>query len=86
MAVKSDVSVAQEAVSKFWGMDLGAFKNSNFSLNQSNITSMVEGTKVANEMLGDLSKLATCIQEQATKFTDLANIIQARDAQDKIFF
>lgn len=34
-------------------------------------------------MLTDLSELASCIKKQADKFTDLATIIQARDAQDR---
>lgn len=81
--MKSDVNVAQDAVSKFWGVDTGSFKGSKISIGASNIGSIKKGASVSKEMLTDLSELASCIKKQADKFTDLATIIQARDTQDR---
>lgn len=81
--MKSDINVAQDAVSKFCGVDTGSFKGSKISIGSSNIGSIKKGANVSKEMLTDLSDLATCIKKQADKFKDLATIIQARDTQDR---
>ena len=81
--MKSDINVAQDAVSKFWGVDTGNLKGGNVPIGASNIGSIKEGAKISKEMMSDLSELATCIKKQADKFTDLAAIIQSRDSQDR---
>ncbi|MDR1567402.1 MAG: hypothetical protein LBS33_01775 [Streptococcaceae bacterium] len=84
--MKSNVNVAQDAVSKFGGVNTGVLKGSNVSIGASNISSIKAGAKLSKELLLDLSDLATCIKAQADKFTDLAAIIQARDTQDRSRF
>lgn len=81
-AIKSDIGTATDAVSKFWGVDTGSFKGNHLPIGASNIGSIKKGATVSKELLGDLAKLGSCIKKQAEKFTDLAKVIQARDAQD----
>lgn len=81
-AIKSDMGTANDAVSKFWGVDTGNFKGDTLSIGASNISSIKKGANISKEMLTDLSKLSTCIKKQADKFTDLATVIQSRDTRD----
>lgn len=81
--MKSDINVAQDAVSKFWGVNTECFKDSRITIGASNIGSIKKGARVSQEMLTGLSELASCIKKQADKFTDLAAIIQSRDVQDR---
>lgn len=53
------------------------------SLGKSNISSMKQGAEVSNQILSDLSKLVTCVNEQANKFPELAAVIASRDSQTR---
>lgn len=84
--MKSDINAAQDAVSQFWQVDTSNFKEPNISLGESNLNSIKTGSDISKQMLTDLLDLATCIKNQADKFTDLAEIIQARDIDDRNSF
>ncbi|MBF8807772.1 MAG: hypothetical protein IC227_04580 [Enterococcus lacertideformus] len=51
------------------------------SLERSNISSMKQGAEVGNQILSDLSKLVSCVNEQASKFPKIAAVIAFRDSQ-----
>lgn len=44
---------------------------------------MKQGVKVSNQILSDLSKLVSCVNEQANKFPKLAAVIASRDSQTR---
>ncbi|MDR1568444.1 MAG: hypothetical protein LBS33_07175 [Streptococcaceae bacterium] len=77
----SNVGTAEQAIT---GVKHVSSKKSNTcQLSQSNISSMKDGAKVANQLLSDLNKLTKCVQKQADKFPQLAKAIEVRDSKVK---
>ncbi|TFJ44268.1 hypothetical protein CKN73_01635 [Carnobacterium divergens] len=79
--VASNQGAAQDAVS---GISKVSVKSGEpCSIGRSNISSMKQGAKVSNQILSDLSKLVSCVNEQANKFPKLAEVIASRDSQTR---
>lgn len=81
MKIASNIGAAQDAASGFAGIDLGG-KGQQVSLGSSNISSMQDGTRVANRILECISELASGVKTQATHVTALASDIEERDRLD----
>ncbi|KXF71667.1 hypothetical protein [Enterococcus faecalis] len=78
-SIKSDISVAQEAVSHY-GKSGSINKMS--TLGESNLSGMKTAMEVSNEIIGEVLKLQSGIKKQADKFPKLASVIEQRDKQD----
>ncbi|MCL2113277.1 MAG: TIGR04197 family type VII secretion effector [Streptococcaceae bacterium] len=79
--IQSNTVEAQGAISELTGLKgMGSFKTVEFG--ESNITSMMSGKTLANELMKDISKITSCVLTQANKFPELAERIEARDKQD----
>lgn len=81
MKIASNIGAAQDAVSGFAGVHLGG-KGQQVSLGSSTISSMQDGTRVANRILECISELASGVKTQATHVTALASEIEQRDQHD----
>lgn len=81
MKLSSNVAAVQDAVSGFAEIDLGGDAQQ-ASLGSSNISSMKDGTIVANKVLTCISELVSGVKGQADKVTALATEIEERDSQD----
>jgi hypothetical protein len=81
MKVASNSGAAHDAVSGFAGIDVsGAGQKA--AVGSSNISSMVDGTIVANKILECIHGLASGVKTQASQVTALATEIEGRDKQD----
>ncbi|EOH97196.1 hypothetical protein BCR22_02610 [Enterococcus plantarum] len=79
--IASNEGAAQNAVAGISKVSVKSGKTC--SLGRSNISSMKQGAKVSNQILSDLSKLVSCVNEQANKFPKLAAVIASRDSQTR---
>lgn len=78
--IKSNTVDAQDAISELTGVQVSNFQT--IELGESNVDSMKNGTKMANELMGNVSKVVACVLAQANKFPELAHSIEERDIQD----
>lgn len=79
--IKSNTVDAQEAISELTGIQgISTFKTVEFG--ESNIQSMLNGKRLANELMNDISKITSCVLTQANKFPELAQRIEQRDQAD----
>ncbi|TDP98786.1 MULTISPECIES: hypothetical protein [unclassified Leifsonia] len=81
MKVASNVGAAQDAVSEFAELDTSG-GGQQVTLSESNVSSMQDGSSVANRLLDCISELASGVKGQASNVTALAAEIQDRDKQD----
>ncbi|GHU39006.1 hypothetical protein FACS1894192_11830 [Bacilli bacterium] len=79
--IKSSTVEAQSAISELTGLqNQSSFKTVEFG--SSNVSSMITGKTLANELMTDISKITSCVLTQANKFPELAERIEMRDKQD----
>ncbi|WFB96754.1 TIGR04197 family type VII secretion effector [Lactococcus lactis] len=78
--IKSNTVDAQDAISELTGVQVSNFQT--IELGESNVESMKNGAQMANELMGNVSKVVACILAQAIKFPELAHRIEERDIQD----
>lgn len=81
MKVSSDVGAAQDAASGFATIDVVA-RPQQATLGTSNVSSMVDGTLVANSILDCISELVSGVKKQVGNVTALAMEIEERDNED----
>lgn len=79
--IASDAGIAQAAASGV--QNVMAEGGGDFSLGESNISGMQEGVQITNQILPDLLRLTQCVMTHASKFPQLAAVIEARDSQVK---
>ncbi|MBL3716867.1 MULTISPECIES: hypothetical protein [Lactococcus] len=79
-SIKSNVGVAQDAVSRYRNSRSVSSKTS--TLGESNLSGMKTAMQVSNKIVGDLLKLQSSVEKQAEKFPKLASAIEQRDKQD----
>lgn len=78
--IKSNTVDAQDAISELTGVQVSNFQT--IELGESKVESMKNGAQMANELMGNVSKVVACILAQANKFPELAHRIEERDIQD----
>ncbi len=78
--IKSNTIDAQDAISELTGVQVCNFQI--IELGESNVDSMINGAQMANELMGNVSKVVACVLAQANKFPELAHSIEERDIQD----
>ena len=81
MRITSSVDAAQDAVSRFAEVHVST-PSERASVGSSNIGSMVSGAAVANQVLTGLADLVSSLQNQSGRVTDLASVLERRDARD----
>jgi hypothetical protein len=79
--IKSNTADVQEAVAELTGLQVSNFQT--VKLGKSNVTSMKNGTPMANELPGNVSKGVSCVLEQANKFPKLAQRTEEDEAHVK---
>ncbi|MFC4651602.1 hypothetical protein ACFO26_01590 [Lactococcus nasutitermitis] len=80
--ISSNTVDAQEAIAELVGLDASGFANQSVSFGSSNVKSMLAGEKLTNQLMNDVSKVVSCVLQQANKFPELANAIEERDRAD----
>lgn len=78
--IKSNTADAQEAVAELTGLQISNFQT--VEMGTSTATSMKNGMQLTNELMGDISKVVSCVLTQANKFPELAQRIEERDIED----
>ncbi|MFK3669735.1 hypothetical protein ACI2IX_06130 [Leifsonia aquatica] len=81
MKVVSDVGAAHDAAAGFAEIDSDG-AGQQVSLGSSNISSMVDGARVANALLRAVDGLVSAVKAQAESVTALAAEIEDRDKLD----
>jgi hypothetical protein len=81
MKISSNVAAAQDAVTGFGGIDLGRVAQP-VSLASSTVSSMQDGTIVANKVMSCIGDLLAEVRGQSSRITALAAEIESRDKQD----
>ncbi len=81
MKVSSNLSAAQDAVAGFTKVEV-APEVQPATLGSSNVSSMKDGTLVANSLMDCIAELASAVKRQASKITALATEVGARDDRD----
>ncbi|MCL2677212.1 MAG: hypothetical protein FWE43_03000 [Streptococcaceae bacterium] len=79
--IASSTDSAFNAISKFPGQD-SFLKDKHVDFTGSNIQGMLDGQKVCNEMLTEISNLSQSTYKQAEKFPELAKKFEVQDKQD----
>lgn len=81
MKVSSSLGAAQDAVSGFTKLHVDR-PGQQVAIGSSNVSSIVDGAKVANETLKNISELISGVKDEAGKVTALAAEIESRDGRD----
>jgi hypothetical protein len=81
MKLASNVGAAQDATTGFAEINTVG-EGRHVSLASSNISSMVDGTRVANALMSAVSELISAVKIQADGVTALATEIEGRDSRD----
>ena len=80
--IKSNTVDAQSAISELTGISATNFANQSVDFNSSNISSMLAGQTLSNQLMNQTSKVVSCGLSQANKFPELARAIEERDIAD----
>ncbi|GAB2021047.1 hypothetical protein RyT2_01290 [Pseudolactococcus yaeyamensis] len=80
--IKSSTVDAQSAISELTGISATNFANQSVDFSSSNISSMLAGQTLANQLMNQTSKVVSCVLSQANKFPELAHAIEERDIAD----
>lgn len=78
--IKSSTVDAQGAIAELTGLQVSTSKSVEFG--DSNVPAMLKGKELANSLMGDVSKVTSCVLTQANKFPELAQKLEERDGQD----
>lgn len=70
---------AQEAIAELTGLDTSSFANQSASFHSATVASMSAGMGLCNELMQDVSNVASCVLSQANKFPQIAHVIEKRD-------
>ncbi|MGH1522978.1 hypothetical protein ACRAWC_02350 [Leifsonia sp. L25] len=81
MKVSSSLGAAQAAVSGFTELH-GDPPGQHVVIDSSNVSGMLDGARVANETLRNVTELISGVKSEAAKVTALAAEIEARDDRD----
>lgn len=81
MKVSSSLDAAHDAVSGFTKLQ-GAPAGHHVVIDSSNVSGMLDGARVANETLKNVTELISGVKSEAAKVTALAAEIEARDDRD----
>ncbi|GAK30130.1 hypothetical protein WOSG25_012270 [Weissella oryzae SG25] len=82
--IASNVGAASSSISGLQRIAEGSLGG--FGLSGSNLKGMQAGTKVGNQLMGDINKLTSSVKKQADKFPQIARIIEARDSSEAAKF
>ena len=83
MRVASSVDAAQDAVSGFAGVTLEG-GGEQVSVGSSTVSSMKNGARFANKVVGDVSHFIAGVRAEADRVVALAKKVEARDKQDAL--
>jgi uncharacterized protein with PIN domain len=86
MKISSDTISASDAISKIVDVSHQSLTNENANLSFSTVSSMECLTVVANQLIGDISKLVACVYTQTEKVQQLAVKKSQDDEADQSMF